>query len=269
MGAHRLVCGDSCDPAVLAACLGAEKPHLCVTDPPYGVEYEPTWRDGSQKHGRKTPQSGKVLNDDRASWAAVFSACPCSVAYVWHGALHVAEVARSLAVSGFEVKAHIVWVKKQFVMCRSAYHWRHEPCFYAVRKGADSHWNGSRKQSTVWADIVDQWEPDSDLYACKIDEKTLAAFPGDMTTVWEIARDKACGGGHSTQKPLECMARPIRNSSKPGEFVFEPFSGSGTTIMACESLGRRCLAIELSPGYVAVALERFKEATGKVPVRIK
>lgn len=271
LGLHYITCGDACDPVVMERVLQGDRPHLMVTDPPYGVEYKPEWRNEVMPAGKNqhTVNTGKVLNDDRASWAGVFSRSPCTVLYVWHGALHVAEVARSLEVCGFELRAHLIWSKMNWTMCRSHYQWRHESCFYAVKKDADAHWVGDRKQATVWADIVDHHPDERGLFYRKVDDKTLGLFPGDMTSVWDLKRDKACGGGHSTQKPLECMARPIRNSSKAGDLVFEPFSVSGTTLIACENLQRRCRAIELSPGYVAVAIQRWVDVTNGVPELVK
>lgn len=260
LGKHLLICGDCTDPAVLGRLLQGEKPHLCCTDAPYGVSYDADWRNQALGKASGSGSTGKVLNDDRASWSAVFSRMPCDVVYAWHGALHTAAVARSLEVAGFELKAHIIWVKTQFVMCRSRYHWRHESCYFAVRKGKEDHWQGSRKQSTVWADIVDNFKPTDELFAGKVTEDMLAVFPGDMTTVWELGRDKAVKGGHSTQKPQEAMARCVRNSSKPGDLVFEPFCGSGTTLIACQNEGRVCRAAELSPGYVASCCQRYVDA---------
>ena len=92
------------------------------------------------------------------------------------------------------------------------------------------------------------------------------ALSGDETTVWDIPKPRKSETGHSTQKPVECMARPVRNNSKRGESVYEPFSGSGTTIIACQQLGRRCLAMELSPAYVDLAVRRWQNFTGRPAV---
>ena len=260
LGAHRLACGDSTDVAAVAAVLRGDRPEIMVTDPPYGVEYDAAWR--NEAGIAATKQTGRVHNDDRASWAAAFRHFPGDVAYVWHAGRFATAVERSLVVLGFEIRAQIVWVKRRFAISRGHYHWRHEPCWYAVRRGGTAHWAGSRKQSTAWADIVDAF-PQPDLFACQLDDETVLAFDGSATTVWEIPGDRAAGGGHSTQKPVEAMARPIRNHDV--SMVYEPFSGSGTTIIACERLGKACRALELSPEYVAVALQRWADATGDKP----
>ncbi|WP_376094354.1 site-specific DNA-methyltransferase [Roseomonas sp. CCTCC AB2023176] len=228
LGRHRLVCGDCTDPAVVEAALGGVRPHLMVTDPPYGVAYDPAWRNGALE-GSKTARTGKVLNDHRADWREAWALFPGDVAYVWHGALHAATVAESLTACGFQIRAQIVWAKERLVLGRGNYHWQHEPCWYAVRDGAKGHWSGDRKQTTLWQ---------------------IATRGQDTDTV------------HGTQKPVACMQRPIENNSSPGQAVYEPFSGSGTTIIAAEQSGRACHAVELSPAYVDIALLRWAAFTG-------
>jgi hypothetical protein len=148
LGRHRLVCGDSTDPAVVEAVLAGVRPHLMVTDPPYGVLYDPAWRNAALP--LQHPRTGKVLNDHRADWREAWALFPGDVAYVWHGALHATTVAESLTACGFEIRAQIVWAKERLVMGRGHYHWQHEPCWYAVRGGATGHWSGDRKQTTLW-----------------------------------------------------------------------------------------------------------------------
>lgn len=264
LGAHRIACGDCTDAAVVSALLRGDRPEIMVTDPPYGVEYDAAWRNDAGI--ANTKQTGRIPNDDRASWAAAFRHFPGDIAYVWHAARFGTAVERSLVVLGFEIRAQIVWVKRRFAISRGHYHWRHETCWYAVRRSASARWAGGRKQDTAWADIVDAF-PQPDLFACPIDESTVLAFDGSATTVWEIPGDRPAGGGHPTQKPVECMARPIRNHDVT--MVYEPFSGSGTTIIACEQTNRRCRAIEISPEYVAVALQRWADATGGAPELVK
>jgi len=227
LGQHRLICGDATDAAVVAKALNNVLPHLMVTDPPYGVEYDPAWRAraGINKNKGKL---GKVANDDRADWREAWALFPGDVAYVWHGALHAAEVAESLSSAGFDVRAQAIWAKDRLVLGRGHYHWQHEPCWYAVRAGATGHWGGDRKQ----------------------------------TTLWSIPSRDDSGHGHGTQKPVECMKRPIENNSSRGQAVYEPFCGSGTTIIAAEMTGRACHAIELNPAYVDVAVERWEAFTG-------
>ena len=130
---------------------------------------------------------------------------------------------------GFTVRSQIIWAKDRLVLSRGDYHWQHEPCWYAVKKTGKGHWAGDRKQ----------------------------------TTLWQIAnKDQNAATLHGTQKPDECMRRPILNNSSPGQAVFEPFMGSGTTLIAAETTGRVCFGVELNPAYVDVAIERWQAFTG-------
>lgn len=232
LGKHRLACGDCTDLEVVNRALNGVQPHLMVTDPPYGVEYDADWRnkalraDGSPIGGRAV---GKVKNDDKADWRDAWALFPGDVAYVWHAGNMAHIVAESLLACDLHIRAQIIWAKSQFVIGRGDYHPQHEPCWYAVRKGSRGHYDGGRKQSTLW----------------------------------QIEKPRKSETGHSTQKPVECMKRPIENNSSPGQAVYEPFSGSGTTIIAGEMTGRCIHAIELNPAYVDVAVKRWQDFTGQ------
>lgn len=230
MGAHRIVCGDCTDQGVVAKCLNGVTPHLMVTDPPYGVEYDASWRAKVNNDGPESNRAvGKVNNDDRADWREAWALFPGDVAYVWHGPVKGSVVEESLFVCGFQMRALVIWAKQRHTFGRGHYHSAHEPLWYAIKKGRHGHWAGGRKQSTLW----------------------------------QIDNNRSNETGHSTQKPVECMKRPMENNSSPGQAVYEPFSGSGTTIIAAEMLGRSCHAIELNPLYVDIAVKRWQTFTGK------
>jgi DNA modification methylase len=229
IGPHRLACGDATDPAVIEALFEKEQPEMLVTDPPYGVEYNPEWRFKIAARSKDPTSLGKVSNDDRVNWAAAFT-YGCVVAYVWHAAVHAVETAQALVDADFELRCQIIWRKQHFAISRGHYHWQHEPCWYAVKTGQTARWGGDRTQTSVW------------------DISAVAGFgrstkPEDEPT------------GHSTQKPVECMARPIRNHRFKS--VFDPFLGSGTTLVAAHQLGRIGFGCEIDPSYVAAALERM------------
>jgi DNA methylase len=180
-------------------------------------------RAGLNKNRKKL---GKVQNDSRVDWRQAWALFPGDVAYVWHAGLHAGEVEASLRSSGFIPRAQIVWTKDRFALSRGDYHWQHEPCWYAVRG---------------------------------------AGRPSEPKTV---ARAR-CGPYHharmrvtvmAPRSPVEVMARPIRNHQEAE--IYDPFVGSGTTLIAAEQLGRRCFGIEIEPAYCDVVLRRWATLTG-------
>ena len=235
IGRHRLMCGDSTSAEDVAHLLDGNTPNLTVTDPPYGVDYDPAWRNEAAEKGHlayAAMRVGKVANDDQVDWFRAWHLSPSNVVYCWHADRHASEVQEHLRDAGFEHRAQIVWVKSNFSISRGHYSWQHEPCWYAVKRGATAGWIGPPNSSTAWDDI------------------TL---------------DANVDGGHGTQKPLECMARPIRNHE--GD-VYDPFLGSGTTMVAAEQLNRTCYGMEIDPGYCGVVLERMSD-TGLEPTVIE
>jgi len=240
LGRHRLVCGDATSEVDVSLCLAGVRPHLMVTDPPYGTNYDPTWRSSLDSIDRAT---NATLNDDRGDWREAWLLFSGDVAYVWHAGIHGSMMQDSLAVAGFAIRSQIIWVKPHFAISRGDYHVQHEPCFYAVRKQHVGHWNGDRKQSTIW-------------------EVANNTFQGG-----KLGPEDQRAGKHSTQKPVECMRRPIENNSSPGQAVYDPFVGSGTTIVAAEMTGRACHAIEISPAYCDVAVLRWQQFTGQTATR--
>ena len=264
LGGHRIMCGSSTSGEQVRVLLGGDCPRLMVTDPPYGVEYDAAWR-GNAFKGRYASgiAVGKVLNDNIADWGDAWEHFPGDVAYVWHAGIMADIVAASLKKKGFSLRSQIIWAKSQLVIGRGNYHPMHEPCWYAVRSGRPGGFVGNRKQKTVWRDVADILRPGERVFVCPAENgRGVMALSGDETTVWDIPKPRKSETGHSTQKPVECMARPIRNNSKKGDFVYEPFSGSGTTIIAAHMLGRKCLAMELSPAYVDLAVRRWQNFTG-------
>jgi DNA modification methylase len=226
IGKHRLLCGDSTKAEDVARVMGGKKAELMITDPPYGVEYDPQWRQDAAAKGLigfAARRTGKVSNDDRVDWSDAYKLFLGDVAYVWHAGRYASEVQRSLESSKFVIRCQIIWAKDSFSISRGHYHWQHEPCWYAVRKDENANWIGDRSQSTLW--MINK-------------------------------NDGNDQGTHGTQKPLECMARPMRNHD--GD-VYDPFLGSGTTMVAAEQIGRCCYGIEIDPEYVAVAIERLAE----------
>jgi DNA modification methylase len=232
LGPHRLLCGDATDEEHARLVLAGESAALLTTDPPYGVELDHGWRDGVRQP-RGSARAGKLAGDDRADWRPAFELTDAPIAYVWHSALHAHICREGLIAAGFELRQQIVWTKTVHALSRSAYQWAHETAWYAVRKGSTPAWKGGRKQTTVWE----------------------AASP--IMPFGASDREDACTA-HPTQKPLELFERPILNHTEPGAIVYDPFCGSGTSLIAAEKTGRRCIAIELDPIWCDVIRDRYQ-----------
>lgn len=226
-GEHRLLCGDATAGGDVDRLLAGRSPFLMVTDPPYGVSYDPRWR--NREGLGQSKRTGDVANDHRHDWSAAWSLFPGAIAYVWHGATFASQVQRSLERYGFQVRTQIVWAKRKAAIGRGHYHWQHECAWYAVRRGTPAKWNGGRAQTTLW---------------------DVEAHEADVETI------------HATQKPVAVMRRPIANHGSIRDAVYEPFGGSGTTFIAAELEGRPCLGIELRPLYVDLIVRRWQRFTG-------
>ena len=239
-GPHRVLCGDATSGEAVKKLLGECKPFLMVTDPPYSVSLDPQWREAAGRQNN-TRQSGQFANDDRAYWTPAWKLFPGDVCYVWHAGVHASVVSASLALAEFEIRAQLIWKKQRFVISRGAYHWGHEPCWYAVRHGKSAHWHGDRKQSTVW-------EVDNLVSTNRSDD---SEDPENAIT------------GHGAQKPVELFRRPIQNHTMRGEIIYDPFLGSGTAVAAAELTGRVCYGLELDPRYIDVVIGRFQTLAAK------
>jgi DNA modification methylase len=232
-----VLCGDATSVEAVNRLFGVAMPVLMITDPPYGVDYDPNW---CERAGLgRARQTGAVANDDRVDWSAAYQLFPGDVAYVWHAGVHAAEVASTLESAGLRIRVQIIWAKQHFALGRGDYHWHHEPASYAVRDGKFSHWNGDRTQSTLWH------------------VANLNPFGG--------SHDEAATG-HGTQKPLELMRRPILNNSIRGQIVYDPFFGSGTTLIAAQLTERICYRLDIDPRYVDVIIRRWQVLTKQLAI---
>ena len=192
-----------------------------VTDPPYGGELRlhVAVDDRHQHSGHRDREVNKRRHPPIGRPA--YALFPGRIAHVW-----MSSLALPVAACGFIPRSLIIWDKGHIVIGRGHYHWRHESCWYAVKKGAQAHWKGDRKASTLW----------------------------------EIDNPRKSETGHSAQKPVECMQRAIHNHK--GD-VYDPFVGSGTTLIAGEQEGWIVYAIEIEPAYVDVTVTRWEAFTGR------
>jgi DNA modification methylase len=245
LGQHRVLCGDATSRDLVARLIGDNKPLVMVTDPPYGVELDSEWRDRAGINKRGPAESKRrieghtrtmISGDTVADWSSAFELVPSlQVAYVWHASRFTSEVLSGLLRIGFVHHQQIIWRKTVAALTRSQYWFQHEPCWYVRKKNAP--WYGR---------------------------------PGENTTVWDAASPKMIMGGsteekfdHPTQKPVDIMRRPILNHTSRSDAVYDPFLGSGTTVMASELTDRACYGLELDPSYIDVTIERWQRFTGK------
>lgn len=241
LGRHRLLCADATSATAVTTVMGDTTPLLMTTDPPYGVGYDPAWRHRCRPEQRTAV--GRVLNDDRADWTTAFDLFTGPIAYVWHAGLHAVTVANNLIDAGFTLRSQIIWRKQHFALSRGDYHWGHEPAWYAVRKTKKQIWRGDRTQTTVW------------------EVPNLNPMGGTRTGENAVT-------GHSTQKPVRLFEIPILNHTMRADVIYDPFCGSGTALIAAEKTGRTCVALEIDPAYVQVAVTRWEQFTKQTAVRI-
>ena len=252
LGDHRILCGDSTSREDMARLMDGQVAHLLATDPPYLVDYDGTNHPAEhhKQAGREKTVTGNEIGNkhwdayiDPESSVSFFSGflktcLPHTVdgvpIYQWHATRRQGLVEQAWEELGLLVHQTIVWAKSRGVLTRSHFLWKHEPCFYGWVKG-----NMPPK---------DRRPPPSE------------------TTIWEIDQAGENDGIHPTQKPRDIFRWPIEWHTRRGEVVLEPFSGSGTQIIAAEELGRRCFAMELSPGFVDAAVVRWERSTGKEAV---
>lgn len=183
-----------------------------------------------------------MSGDTRVDWSDAFALVPSlTVGYVWHAGVHAGAVAEGLVRIGFEIVAQVIWDKGLFAMGRSWYHWAHEPCWVIRKPGIAHLFGGSRDQSTIWR----------------------APSPKMIMGGSDEAKQD-----HPAQKPVLLYETPIRNHLRPGEACYDPFVGSGTSLVAAETLGRRCYGMELEPRYVQVTIERWQGLTGRQAERV-
>ncbi len=264
LGDHRLICGSSLEAETLDRLLAGEKAHACITDPPYLVDYT----------GDRPGASGKdwagVYNEiDRKDAAQFFGtlfkamsdrAHPGAAFYCWHAHALYPHISAAWTEAGIFAHQQIIWLKPSPLLGRCMWMWRHEPCVMGWKSGGKCRFGGSQEYDTIWN------VGDDDLAAMSKDElvKLARTMRERSSDVWEADWNglRKIQGNHPTQKPVELIARPIRKHTRRGELCIEPFSGSGTCIIACEQTGRRCHAVELQPLFVDAAIMRWERFTG-------
>ena len=227
LGNHRLMCGDSTVLSEVECLLGGGKSDMLLTDPPYNVDYVGKTKDALTIQNDKKDDSGfrQFLTDAFVNATAVMK--PGAVFYIWHADSEGYNFRAACKDAGWQVRQCLIWNKNSLVMGRQDYHWKHEPCLYGWKEGASHLWASDRKQ----------------------------------TTVLNFDRPQR-NGEHPTMKPLALLAYQITNNTKGEDLVLDLFGGSGSTLIACEQLGRKCCMMELDPKYCDVIVKRWEELTG-------
>ncbi|MBL3582607.1 DNA modification methylase [Oleidesulfovibrio alaskensis] len=271
LGGHRLLCGDSTSNEDLKRLMAGERADMLWTDPPYNVDY--------------TGKAGKIRNDKMSAAAfdsflqKLFTAA-CGVlvdggaAYVAHSEVGGGTAFRRAFVqAGFKLASCLIWKKHQMVLGRSDYHWQHEPILYGWKATGRHRWYGNRKHTTLLehfsgaavlpaGDGVWQVATGDAVLLIKGKDVVVEELPTSLLSAPKPVRSDL----HPTMKPVALVERMVANSSPRGGLVFDPCAGSGTTLIACELLGRRCNTMEVDPRFTDVVVRRWQELTGKQAV---
>jgi DNA modification methylase len=277
-GRHRLKCGDSTSAQDMASLMAGGKADMVFTDPPYNVDYQGGTKDGL-----------KIKNDSMSSASFyqflfdVFSTAATVVEggapiYVCHSDSEGLNFRKSMLDAGWLLKSCLIWVKSQFVLGRLDYHQKHEPILYGWKDGAAHKWYGGRTKHSVSEDIpgvtIQNVEDGYEItfgdviQHCKIKVpayEMLCAGSDELTSVWRVEKPQR-SEFHPTTKPVEIPRRAINNSSKVGGVVLDMFLGSGSTMIACEQIGRACRGLELDPVYCDVIVQRWQSFTGATAI---
>lgn len=264
LGKHRLVCGDCTKKETYSKLFGnVENADCLLTDPPYGVNYIGGNGLTIENDNLDKDEFEKLLSEsfslatERLKNGGGF--------YIWFASAKGQPFYNALSVAKLVPRQQLVWVKRHLVLGRQDYQWKHEACLYGWKEGEKHNWYGNRKQTTVATDV--------DLYELKqmekkdiiswVEENICSSEFGDVFYFKKPTKNEE----HPTMKPILLMAKLIKNSTKIGEIVFDIFGGSGSTLIACEQLDRRCFISEIDPKYCEVIISRWEEMTGKTAKR--
>ena len=235
LGEHRLMCGDCTQKGLLNKLTngGGEMIDLYLTDPPYNVDYVGKTSDSLKIQNDKMEDSSFLhflLESFQSASQIMKTGAPF---YIWHADSEGYNFRKAVKDTGWLLKQCLIWNKNSMVMGRQDYQWKHEPCLYGWKPGSSHHWYGDRKQTTV----IDFNKP-------------------------------VRNGEHPTMKPVGLFASLVRNSTKENDSVLDTFGGSGTTLIACEQLNRKCYMMELDPHYCDVIIARWEKLTGREAVKV-
>ena len=257
LGRHRIMCGDSTDPKDIEKLMGGGTASLLETDPPYNVAVE--------------GKAGTIENDDMPDEAFYDFLCKAfrnafsvmkegASFYIWHADSNGLQFRSAAEASGLTIHQNLIWVRSHFTIGRQDYQWKHEPCLYGWKEGAGHYFIDVRSLSTIqeYKNKLEKLDKAELLNIIKdLEENLSTVFHEDKPIVSEL---------HPTMKPMSLIKKQIRNSSKEGDIVLDLFGGSGTTLMACEEMNRKCYMMEYDSHYCDVIINRWEEQTGEKAV---
>lgn len=265
LGRHRLMCGDSTKEADVAKLMGGEQADLLLTDPPYNVDYQGGTKDKMKIANDNMDDVAFVGFLTAAFNCAIQAMRPGAAFYVWHADSKGFEFRTALKEVGLTLRETLIWVKNALVLGRQDYQWRHEPCLYGWKEGAAHYFVDDRSQSTVIEDAgVDYRKLKKDELLKLVLQLTDVSIPN--TVIYEDKPTK--NDIHPTMKPVKLMARLTKNSTKQEQLVLDLFGGSGSTLIACEQINRRCFTMEYDPKYCDAILDRWEKLTGEEAERL-
>ncbi len=260
LGDHILMCGDSTSVADVAALMDGQLADCVITDPPYNVAYEGGTEDAMtiENDNLEAGEFAEFLGAAFANMANWLK--PGGAFYVWYASRNHIAFEEALNENGLEVREQLIWVKNSFVLGRQDYQWMHEPCMYGWKAGEGHYFVYDRTQPTAieYPEDLDKLSREELLRLLK--ETPSTVIHENKPPVNDI---------HPTMKPLKLIGKLVRNSTQPGDTVLDLFGGGGSTLIACEELGRKCRMMELDPVYADAIIHRWEEYTGKKAVRIR
>lgn len=279
LGRHRLMIGDSTNPADVALLMNGEQAALCVTDPPYNVDYDAKERSLMAVRVNNRITEGKLtgIENDKmkegdflAFLTKAFNNMrdalkPGAAFYIWHSASETRNFWEATKAAGLEVRQQLIWVKNMFVIGRQDYHWKHEPCLYGWKDGAAHYFINDRTQDTIILDEAPNFSKMKREEAIELLRKIYEEQP--QSVIYENNTGKR--DLHPTMKPVNLFGKLIKNSSRQGETVIDLFAGSGTLIIAAEQLNRAAYVMEYEPKYADIIIKRFEEFTGAKAEKIR
>lgn len=278
LGDHRLMCGDSTSKDDMNKLMEGARASLLLTDPPYNVDYS-TKTKLMNKLLISTPARKNISNDKmtddkfndflyQAFKTAEEAMEAGAVFYIWHSSNQVDKFINAINKTQLSIRQTLIWAKSNIVYGFQDYHWKHEPCLYGWKEGAPHYWSGGRKERTTLTaiDIFEMRSKSKDEILKWVEEYWLDHEPNETSILYE--EKPAASKEHPTMKPIKLMARQVKNSSKIGDIVLDSFGGSGSTLMACEQLKRKCYTMELDPAYCDVIINRWEQFTGRKATKL-